>query len=342
MFYDELTISLKAGKGGDGCVGFRREKYIPFGGPDGGNGGVGGSVYIECDENFSDLRNYHFNPRWAADNGQNGRGSDQHGKGGDDIYLKFPSGTLFKNPETGTLIAELTEHGQQILILKGGKGGKGNATFKSSTNQAPREFSLGTEGQEGVFDIEVKTIADAGLIGFPNAGKSTLIGILTNAHPKTAPYPFTTKQPSVGLLDDTVNYRRLRIGDIPGLIEGASENRGLGHKFLRHIERCKVLVLLVDIAAIDQRDPWEDHQQLLKEMSLYSDKLLEKRRIVVLNKTDMLEDDKAIKRFNKKLGYEAHCINCVDDTGIPELIDLLFIEVAKADKDRASEAEKED
>jgi GTPase len=331
MFYDELSINLRAGKGGDGCVSFRREKYIPKGGPNGGNGGDGGNIYVVCDENTSDLREFHFNPQWKAENGQPGRGSNQHGRGGKDRFLKFPLGTIIRYAGTDKVAAELTEHGQQVLIMRGGKGGKGNTTFKSSTNQTPREFTFGTPGQEGDFDVEVKTIADVGLVGYPNAGKSTLIGVLTNAHPKTAPYPFTTKQPSVGLLDDKENYRRLRIGDIPGLIAGASENRGLGHRFLRHIERCKVLVILIDIAGVDQRDPWEDYKQLRREMKLYSPDLLEKRQLVVLNKTDLLENDEPIKRFNKKLRKKALCINCADHAGIPALIDRLFAEVAAAD-----------
>lgn len=327
MFYDELSIYLKAGKGGDGCVSFRREKYIPKGGPDGGNGGRGASVIIECDVNVSDLRTYHFSSRWIAKNGETGRGKDQHGKGADDLLLKFPAGTIFSDKKTGNVVAELTEHGQQIILLKGGKGGKGNSTFKSSTNQVPRQFTMGIEGDEGEFEVEVKVIADVGLVGFPNAGKSTLLTILTNATPKTAPYPFTTKDPSVGLLDDKENYRRLRVGDIPGLITGASENRGLGHQFLRHIERCKLLLILIDIAAVDQRVPFEDYKNLLKEMELFSEKLLEKPRIVVLNKTDLLEDDKAIKAFNKKLGSKAHTISCADEEGIKPLIDRLFEEV---------------
>lgn len=327
MFYDELSITLKAGKGGDGCMSFRREKYIPKGGPDGGNGGRGGSIILECDVNVGDLRDYHFSPRRIAKNGETGRGRNMHGKGGENLVLKFPAGTIFRKKGTDQIVAELTENGQRIELLHGGKGGKGNTTFKSSTNQVPRQFTKGTEGQEGEFDVEVKTIADVGLVGFPNAGKSTLISILTNATPKTAPYPFTTKQPSVGLLDDPDNFRRLRIGDIPGLIEGASENRGLGHQFLRHIERCKMLMILIDIAAVDQRDPFEDHQQLLSELGKYSPKLLEKQRIVVLNKTDLLEDHKAVERFHKKLGEKAHTISCAGHEGIPELIDVLFEKV---------------
>jgi GTPase len=331
MFYDELSIYLKAGKGGDGCVSFRREKYIPKGGPDGGNGGRGASLIIECDVNVGDLRTYHFSPRWIAKNGEQGRGKNQHGKGAEDLVLKFPAGTIFRDKTTGNVVAELTEHGQQIVLLKGGKGGKGNSTFKSSTNQVPRQFTPGTEGGEGEFDVEVKVIADVGLVGFPNAGKSTLLTILTNATPKTAPYPFTTKDPSVGLLDDKINFRRLRVGDIPGLITGASENRGLGHQFLRHIERCKLLLILIDIAAVDQRVPFEDYENLLKEMELFSEELLNKPRIVVLNKTDLLEDDKPIKAFNKKLGEKALTISCADEEGIQSLIERLFKEVDALD-----------
>ena len=331
MFYDELSIYLKAGKGGDGCVSFRREKYVPRGGPDGGNGGRGGNIIIECDTNVSDLRDYHFNARWIARNGEPGRGRKQHGKGADDLILKFPAGTIFRSTKTGQQVAELTEHAQRIILLKGGKGGNGNTIYKSSTNQAPREFTKGTEGQEGEFDLEVKVIADVGLVGYPNAGKSTLIGILTNAQPKTASYPFTTKQPSVGLLDDKENYRRLRVGDIPGLIDGAHENRGLGHQFLRHIERCKLLMILIDIAAVDQRIPFEDYQNLLKEMGLFSEALLEKPRIVVLNKSDLLEDETPIREFNKRFGDEAYVISCADEEGIRTLINRMFDEVEAFD-----------
>lgn len=327
MFYDELSIYLKAGNGGDGSASFRREKYVPRGGPDGGNGGRGGNLIIECDVNHSDLRTYHFNSNWIAKNGDCGHGRNMHGRGGDDLVLKFPAGTVFTDKKTGKIVAELTEHEQTITLLKGGKGGKGNTSFKSSTNQTPYQFTEGTEGEEAEYDLEVKVIADVGLVGFPNAGKSTLIGILTNASPKTAPYPFTTKDPSVGLLDDKENFRRIRVGDIPGLIEGASENKGLGHQFLRHIERCKLLVILIDIASVDQRVPFEDYQNLLKEMGLFSEDLLKKPRIAVLNKTDLLVNDKPIKEFNKKLGSEALTISCADEEGMRVLIDKLFDEV---------------
>ena len=329
MFYDELSIYLRSGRGGDGCVSFRREKYIPKGGPDGGDGGRGGSVIVECDENISDLRTYHFSPRWIAKNGETGKGRNKHGKGADDLVLRFPAGTIFYDKHTQKIVAELLENGQRITLLKGGKGGKGNSAFKSSTNQVPRQFTEGTEGEEGEYDIEVKVIADVGLVGYPNAGKSTLLGVLTNATPKTGSYPFTTKNPSVGLLDDPDNFRRLRVGDIPGLIEGASENRGLGHQFLRHIERCKVLVILIDIAAVDQREPFEDYKSLLKEMGLFSEDLLKKPRIVVLNKIDLLEDDKAIKAFNKQLGSDALTISCADEEGVATLVERLFQEIDK-------------
>jgi len=331
MFYDELKVTLSAGKGGDGCMSFRREKYIPFGGPDGGNGGRGGSVYLLCDENVGDLRQFHFSPTWKADNGKPGQGRDKHGKSGKDLELKFPPGSIFTHVETGEKLAELTKHGQRIQILKGGDGGVGNTTFKSSTNQAPRQFTRGKPGEEAIVHIEVKTIADIGLVGYPNAGKSTLIGILTNASPRTAPYPFTTKQPSMGFLNDEANFRRLRIADIPGLIEGAHENRGLGHQFLRHIERCRLLVILIDIAGVDQRNPFDDYLQLLQEMKLYSETLAAKPYIVALNKTDLLEDPSAIKAFNKSLGQEALEISCLTQDGIPDLINLLFDELAKLD-----------
>jgi GTP-binding protein len=328
MFYDELTVTLRAGNGGDGCVSFRREKYIPKGGPDGGNGGRGGSVIIECDENVSDLRAYHFNPLSQAEKGEQGRGRDQHGKSGKDLILKFPAGSVFTRTEDDEIVAELTQHGQRITLLQGGLGGRGNATFKSSTNQAPRQFTPGTEGACGEYLVTLKVIADVGLVGFPNAGKSSLLGAITNATPKTAPYPFTTKNPSVGLMDDPDNYRRLRIGDIPGLIEGASENRGLGHQFLRHIERCKLLLILIDIAGVDQRDPWSDYRQLLKEMKLYSEALLDKPRIVVLNKVDLLEDQKPVQAFKRKLKAPVLQISCAEGTGLEELKQRLFEEVA--------------
>lgn len=237
MFYDEVNVTLQAGNGGDGCFSFRRAKYEPKGGPDGGDGGRGGNVYIVGDTNVADLTDYYFKPGWKAKNGETGRGSDQHGAKGDHIILRLPIGTIVVDRETGDPVAEVTEHGEEVLLLEGGLGGKGNAVFKSSTNQAPRQFTLGKPGEVGEFRLIIKTIADVGLIGFPNAGKSTLLNMVTNAHPKTGAYPFTTIFPTVGVLEYPEQYERITVADIPGLIEGASENKGLGHRFLKQIDQ---------------------------------------------------------------------------------------------------------
>lgn len=327
MFYDALTVDLTAGKGGDGCLSFRREKYIPKGGPDGGNGGDGGSIIIECNENEGDLRRYHFDSIWKAETGNTGAGRNKTGRCGKDLVLPFPPGSIFRSEETGEVVAELTEHGQRVVLLNGGKGGKGNLTFKSSTNQAPRKTTPGTLGEAGRFAVELKVIAEVGLVGFPNAGKSSLLGCLTNAHPKTGAYPFTTKDPSVGFMSDESGYRRLRIADIPGLIEGASENRGLGHRFLKHVERCKMLVILIDIAAVDGRDPNKDHAQLLKELKLYSKELVGKPQLVVLNKVDLLDSRAPVTRFNRRLDEPALEISCSTGQGLKELSARLFLEL---------------
>ncbi|MGE9291780.1 MAG: Obg family GTPase CgtA, partial [Puniceicoccales bacterium] len=269
MFYDQTRVILRAGNGGHGCASFRRAKYIPKGGPDGGDGGKGGDLYLRADRNVSDLRAYRFQPHWKARNGEGGRGSQKDGKNGEDETLLVPVGTSVVN-EKGRVVCELLEHDQCVRLLRGGEGGMGNLHFKSSTNQAPREFTEGKPGQTGEFVFSLKTIADVGLIGFPNAGKSTLLARLTNATPKSAPYPFTTVDPFVGMTPENEDhdYRKLAIADIPGLIEGAAENRGLGHRFLRHVERCRVLLIVIDGAATDGRDPLEDYQVLLKEMEL--------------------------------------------------------------------------
>ena len=262
MFYDETKVFLKAGNGGDGCMSFLRQKYMPKGGPNGGNGGKGGDLILLADENVSDLRNYHFKKHWNAKNGDPGRGSDQNGKSGLDCILKVPQGTEVVEIQSGEIICELLEHEQEFKLLEGGKGGRGNATFKSSVNQTPRQFTEGKPGMEGEFLFTLKTIADIGLVGFPNAGKSTLLNVLSNATPKIASYPFTTLVPTVGVIDYPDKFCSLTMADVPGLIEGAAENRGLGHRFLRHVERCKLLLFLLDMASTDDRDPIEDFEHL--------------------------------------------------------------------------------
>jgi len=279
---------------------FLRQKYMPNGGPNGGNGGRGGEVILLADENVSDLRTYHFKKQWKAKNGEPGRGSDQNGRGGDPCILKVPLGTEVRDLDTGEIICELLEHEQEILLLEGGKGGRGNATFKSSINQTPRQFTEGKPGMEGEFVFTLKTIADVGLVGFPNAGKSTLLNILSNATPKIDSYPFTTLVPTVGVIDYPEDFRTITMADVPGLIEGAAENRGLGHRFLRHIERCRLVLFLLDLAGTDGRSPIDDFVHLKKELLDYDEKLVAKDFIVVGNKIDEDVSQENLKLFRKR------------------------------------------
>lgn len=300
MFFDETKVFLKAGNGGDGCMSFLRQKYMPKGGPNGGNGGKGGDLILQADENVADLRNYHFKKHWKAKNGEPGRGSDQNGRGGDPCVLKVPMGTEVREMHSGDLICELLEHDQEILLLEGGKGGRGNATFKSSINQTPRQFTEGKIGMEGEYKFTLKTIADIGLVGFPNAGKSTLLNVMSNATPKIDSYPFTTLVPTVGVIDYPDEFKTLTMADVPGLIEGAAENRGLGHRFLRHVERCKLLLFLLDLAATDGRNPCDDFEHLRTELVEYDPSLGEKPFLVAGNKIDEESADQYIKEFSER------------------------------------------
>ncbi|MCC5805528.1 MAG: GTPase ObgE [Opitutales bacterium] len=286
MFIDEARVKLRAGNGGHGCVSFRREKYLPKGGPDGGDGGDGGAVILECDENVSDLRQYHFTPHWEAKNGRGGQGSGKDGKNGADRILKVPPGTVVVDNRLETIACELLAHGERLTLLKGGRGGWGNTRFKTSVNRAPRQFKEGEPGQRGEYTFILKTLADVAAVGFPNAGKSTLVGMLTAAAPKTAAYPFTTIHPNVGVVTFDDSAERLTLADIPGLIEGAHANRGLGHRFLRHIERCHVVLHLVDMAGVDDRDPREDYRVLRDELERYDPAVAAKPHFVGANKMD--------------------------------------------------------
>ena len=319
MFIDETKVYLRAGNGGNGCLSFRREKYLPKGGPDGGDGGTGGDVVLVCDENEGDLRRYAFQPHWNAKNGQPGAGRNRHGCDGADVILPVPPGTQVFETESGLLVAELLEHAERVVLLKGGRGGLGNNQFKTSVNQAPRKTTPGKEGGRGEFTFVLKTIADVGLVGFPNAGKSSLTNAFTNARPKCAPYPFTTKNPSVGIIEYD-DFKRVSLADIPGLIEGASENRGLGHRFLKHVERCRLLLFIIDMAGTDNRKPADDYSALLAELERFDPALLEKPRLIAANKMDCEASAKNLTAFRRKhKGTEILKISCTEGTGLDAL-----------------------
>lgn len=343
MFVDEVKISVKAGDGGKGCISFRREKYEPFGGPNGGDGGKGGDVMIEGSTHENHLVRYRFNPLWKAAPGEPGRGSDQNGRGGKDCILYVPPGTIVIDPATGEIIVEILEIGESKTLLKGGNGGWGNSKFKSSLNRAPNRANPGELGEEAEYRLILKSIADLGLVGYPNAGKSSLTNIITNAHPKTAAYPFTTLHPQIGIIEYPELYSRLQLADIPGLIDGASENRGLGHRFLRHIERCFLLVLIVDMSGIDGRMPWDDYTQLLSELAAYDATMLDKPRLVVGNKMDEPASEENLKEFKDRVDAAIQPISCLSEDGIEELKDLLWEKVAeaKALRKEVEEAESE-
>lgn len=329
MFIDEVTIFVKAGDGGRGCVSFRREKFEPFGGPSGGDGGNGGNIVLVADANFADLTDYRYRPIHKADGGEHGRGSDQNGKAGADYIIKVPMGTVVTDVETGRVVAELLEENEQVTLVNGGNGGWGNIHFKSPTNRTPRRANDGQVGAEGEFKLVLKTIADIGLVGYPNAGKSSLTKLITKARPRTAAYPFTTLIPSVGVIEYPEIYERLFLADIPGLIEGASENRGLGHRFLRHIERCKVLLLIIDMAGVDQRDPADDYESLLNELRLYDPTLLEKPRMVAANKMDVEEAAENLEKFRSRHKVDIMAISCLTEDGLPELKQHVYDEVKR-------------
>lgn len=298
---------------------FRREKYIPKGGPNGGDGGKGGDVILLCERNMNDLTDYKFRPEWKAENGGTGQGREKHGKNGANLELRLPPGTVVLDRESGEFLCELTAHGQRVRVLRGGRGGLGNIHFKSSTNQTPRQTIPGKPGQQGEFQLVLKTIADVGLVGFPNAGKSSMLELLTNATPKTAPYPFTTLHPYVGVIDYPEEYDAVTLADVPGLIEGAAENRGLGHRFLKHIERCRLLLILIDMSGIDGRAPEEDYAHLLRELECYDASFSERPRLVVANKMDEPDAEENLKRFRRAHAVPVLPVSILSEEGIAEM-----------------------
>lgn len=321
MFIDIAKIQLKAGKGGDGAVAFRREKYEPSGGPFGGDGGNGGSIILEVDGGIKTLMDFKYKKNYKAESGENGKTKKQYGKKGNDLVLKVPPGTLVKDEASGKVIVDLKEDGEIFVIVKGGKGGKGNAKFATPTRQAPRFAQAGEKGEERSIVLELKLIADVGLVGFPNVGKSTLLSFLSAAKPKIANYPFTTLKPNLGVVR-IEEGKSFVIADIPGLIEGAHEGAGLGHEFLRHIERTKLIVHLIDVSGIDGRNPIEDFYKINQELVKYSPKLSEKPQIIVANKMDLDTSREWYDGLKKKLsadGFDIYPISAATGEGINTL-----------------------
>jgi GTP-binding protein len=326
VFVDEAKIWVKAGDGGNGCVSFRREKYVPKGGPDGGDGGKGGDVYFEAVEGKNTLLDFVGKHHWRAGNAEPGQGKNMYGADGKDLIIPVPQGTLIYDTDFGLLLADLNKVGMKVQVCRGGKGGKGNKTFATSINQAPRNAEPGKPGQERNLRLELKLIADVGLVGMPNAGKSTLLSRCSAARPKIAAYPFTTLEPVLGIVELS-DYRRFVMADIPGLIEGASKGIGLGHDFLRHIERTAIIVHILDIMPTDSSDPVDNYHALRKELARYSEALAGKEEVVVANKIDLDPDGSRVDDLRNRLGREIIPISAATGQGIKELTELLWRKV---------------
>ncbi|MBK9216382.1 MAG: GTPase ObgE [Chloracidobacterium sp.] len=322
MFIDRVKIRIKAGDGGNGVTAFRREKFVPRGGPSGGDGGVGGSVWIEADESLNTLLHLRYNPEHKAERGRHGEGSNRSGKDGADHVVKVPVGTQVFEADSDDMLFDFTESGQRYRAAKGGKGGWGNAHFATPTKQAPKYHYDGRPGEEKELQLELKLLADVGLVGFPNAGKSTLISVISAAKPKIADYPFTTLEPNLGVVD-MGDFRTFVVADIPGLIEGASEGAGLGDRFLRHVERTKLLLHLVDVSSLSGRDPVDDYEIINQELANYDLELAERPQIVVATKIDAIDDPdrfEALKKRARKDGKPFFAISSVTNRGVKELV----------------------
>lgn len=321
MFVDHVKIYLKGGDGGDGMVAFRREKYVPNGGPAGGDGGRGGNVVFEVDEGLRTLMDFRFKRHFKADRGEHGATKGMHGRGAQDMIVKVPPGTVVINEETGDILADLVEHGQQKTIAKGGRGGRGNIRFATPQNPAPELSEKGEPGQELNIILELKVLADVGLVGFPSVGKSTLLSVVSSAKPKIGAYHFTTIVPNLGMVDMEDN-RSFVMADLPGLIEGASEGVGLGHQFLKHIERTRVIVHVIDMSGMEGRDPYEDYVTINEELKNYNLRLTERQQIIVANKMDMPDAEENLKAFKEKVGddVEIFPISAVSRQGLQPLL----------------------
>ena len=322
MFTDYVKIIAKAGNGGDGAVSFRREKYVAAGGPDGGDGGRGGNVYFEVDPDTNTLIDFRYQKKFKAENGKNGEGANRYGRSGEDLTIKVPLGTIVKDAQTGKVLADLSEKGQKELILQGGRGGKGNSHFATSTRQAPRFSQEGEKCEEKELILELKLLADVGLIGFPNVGKSTLLSVVTDATPKIADYHFTTLEPNLGVVKGEYGDSFV-IADIPGIIEGASNGTGLGLQFLRHIERTRLLLHVIDVSGIEGRNPVDDFKTINEELKSYSEKLSKRKQIIVANKIDSMQDENLyndLEKLAKENNMEIFKISAVTGEGISELL----------------------
>ena len=317
MFVDQADIVVTAGNGGNGCMAFRREKYIPKGGPAGGDGGKGGNVYLQADDSYNTLQHLAGHHHWSAENGHPGEGKNMHGRGGKDITVRLPPGTIIYDADTGIMLKDLDDSAEPVCLAHGGKGGKGNTRFKTATNQAPREWEPGEPGQQRKLHLELKLIADAGMLGLPNAGKSTLTSRVSAARPKIAAYPFTTLHPCLGIVELS-RFRRFVLADIPGIIEGAHDGAGLGDEFLRHIERTRVLIHIVDICPMPG-DPVANYHAIRNELEQYSPTLAAKPEIVVANKMDLTDSDEHLAEFREAIDAPVFAISAVTGKGLEAL-----------------------
>jgi GTP-binding protein len=339
MFVDQVNVTLRAGNGGHGCMSFRREKGVPKGGPDGGRGGSGGNIFLVSDKNLNTLAYFRYHPINKAKKGAHGEGGNRHGKNGDDVFLKVPVGTIVREKNKKKVLFDFVRDSQKFLAAEGGKGGRGNASFATSTRQAPRFREEGRPGEEKDLALELKLIADVGLIGFPNVGKSTLISKISAAKPVIADYPFTTLAPNLGVVDID-EFRSFVVADVPGLIEGAHLGHGLGIKFLRHVQRTKILVHLIDVSPYTNRDPVQDYHTVIEELKAFDDSLVKRPQLLVANKIDLLGEDTQregkIKSLARKLGLPFFAISALKKKGIKDLIaamaEKLDVENIQSDK----------
>ena len=323
MFVDEVEIKVEAGNGGDGCTAFRREKYVEMGGPYGGNGGHGSDIIFKVDEGLHTLLDLRYQKTIKGSNGENGKGKNQHGKGAEPLIVKVPQGTVVTDLDTGMIVADLSHKNQEEVIAKGGRGGRGNTAFKTQTNTAPDYSEKGEEGEHKTLKVEVKMLADVGLVGLPSVGKSTIISCVSKSKPKIAAYHFTTLNPNLGVVKSS-DGRSFVMADLPGLIEGASQGEGLGDKFLRHIERTRVIAHVIDMAATELRDPYEDYVLINKELEAFNDKLIKKPMIVIANKMDLEGADEQLKEFKKKVGdIPIFEVSAATNKGLQRVVDYL-------------------